>query len=445
MSLRMADKLRRPNLLWLVLRATALILGMLQLMSLRTFAQNETKVKDQITFTKDVAPIFQRACENCHRTGSIAPMPLLTYEDARPYAKGIKQKVLLREMPPWFIDKTVGIQKFKDDPSLTEQEISTIVAWVDGGSIKGNQADMPAPRQFEDADKWHIGKPDLIVSMPIPVTVKPAQADVWGDQFADVPLTEDRYIKAVETKPGEADGMKIVHHMTAVLVNDDGSTGGTLNEYAVGKNGDIYPDGEGKLLKAGSKIDFDMHYHAVGQTITDQSQVGFIFYPKGYVPKHVITTVIPLNDADLDLPAGADNVRSDAYWKIEKPTKLTSYQPHMHNRGKAQCIEAIYPNMVTETISCVSHFDFGWQIVYTYQDDVAPLLPAGTILHMISWHDNSTKNPWNADPTNWVGYGNRTTDDMSKVWLNYYTLTEEEFKAEVQARNAKKTALTAQR
>ncbi|MGD1094398.1 MAG: hypothetical protein ABSB35_20710 [Bryobacteraceae bacterium] len=399
----------------------------------------------QVTFNKDVAPIFQRACQNCHRTDSIAPMSLLTYKDARPWAKSIKQKVAQRDMPPWFIDKNVGIRKFKDDPSLTDKEIATISAWVDAGAPEGNPADLPPARKFEDADAWHIGKPDLIVSMPVAFTVKPENSDWWGNFTTDSGLTEDRYLKAVETKPSPG-GIKVVHHAVTSLVYDDGSSGGgTLNEYAVGKNGDIYPEGSGKLIKAGAKITFNMHYHAIGKPIVDQTQVAFVFYPKGYVPKHVMNTVLTPKNDDLDIPAGADNVPSDAYFKLEQPARLTSYMPHLHNRGKAQCLEAIYPNMTTQTINCVSRYNFGWQIVYNYAEDVAPLFPAGTIMHTISWHDNSSKNPWNPDPRNWVGFGNRTSDDMARAWLNWYYMSDEEFKAEVAARNASKAVLTSQR
>jgi len=282
--------------------------------------------------------------------------------------------------------------------------------------------------------------------MPVAFTVKPQNSDWWGDFTADSGLTEDRYVKAVETKPSMGDGKKVVHHAVTSLINDDGvSEGGTLNEYAVGKNGDIYPDGSGKLMKAGAQIRFNMHYHAIGKPVTDQTQVAFVFYPKGYVPKHVISTVLSPNNDDLDIPAGADNVRSDAYFKLDKPSRLISYMPHMHNRGKAQCLEAIYPNMTVEQISCISRYNFGWQIVYNYADDVTPLLPAGTIMHTTNWHDNSTKNPWNPDPRNWVGFGNRTSDDMSRAWLNFYTLTEDEFKAEVAARNSKKSGATSGR
>ncbi len=400
----------------------------------------------QVTFNKDVAPIFQRACQNCHRADSIAPMSLLTYKDARPWAKSIRQKVSRREMPPWFIDKNIGIRSFKDDPSLTDKEIATVSAWVDAGAPEGLAADVPPARTFESADEWHIGKPDMIVSMPVAFTVKPENSDWWGNFTVDAGLTEDRYLKAVETKPSSGGGLKVVHHAVTSLVYDDGTPGGgTLNEYAVGKNGDVYAEGSGKLIKAGAKINFNMHYHAVGTPITDRSQVAFVFYPKGYVPKHVMNTMLtPMND-DLDIPAGADNVRSDAYFKLEKPSRLTSYMPHMHNRGKAQCLEAIYPNMITETLSCVNRYNFGWQIVYNYADDVAPLLPAGTIMHTISWHDNSAKNPWNPDSRNWVGFGNRTSDDMSRSWLNYYYMSDDEFKKEVSARKAAKAVLSSQR
>ena len=342
-------------------------------------------------------------------------------------------------MPPWHVDRTVGIRQFKDDPSLTDQQIATIARWVDAGAPRGNPADLPPPRQFDDADRWHIGKPDLIVAMPRTFTVKPEAADWWGIFTADSGLTEDRYIKAVEAKPSPA-ARRVVHHAVETLTYEDGSSGGgTLVEYAVGKNGDIFPEDSGKLMKAGAKIRFNMHYHAVGEPVTDRTEVGIVFYPRGHVPKHVITTILSPNQDDLDIPAGADNVRSDGYFKMEKPSRLVGFMPHMHNRGKRQCLEAIYPDMRVEQLNCVN-YDFNWQIVYNYADEVAPLLPAGTIIHVISWHDNSAANKYNPDPRNWVGFGNRTTDDMSRHWLTFYSMTDEEFKAEVAERNAKRSS-----
>ena len=323
--------------------------------------------------------------------------------------------------------------------------MATINAWVDAGTPRGNPADMPPPRQFEDTDRWHIGKPDLIVSMPKDVKIAAAGPDWWANFIADSGLTEDRYIKAVEAKPGPGAAARVVHHEVASLLgpDDQPTGGGTLVEYAVGKNGDIYTEGSGKLMKAGSKVRFNMHYHSVGEEITDRSQVGFVFYPKGYVPKHVINTVLAPNQDDLDIPAGADNVRSDAYFKMERPARLIGFMPHMHNRGKRQCIEAIYPNMVVEQFNCVD-YDFQWQIVYNYADEVAPLLPAGTIVHTISWHDNSAGNRNNPDPRNWVGFGNRTTDDMARNWLTFYYMSDEELKAEQAERAAKKANATTQ-
>ncbi len=388
-----------------------------------------------VTFTRDVAPILQKSCQGCHRPGSIGPMSLLTYEDARPWARSIKDRVSRRQMPPWHVDRTIGIRHFKDDPSLSDEQVQTIVAWVDAGAPKGNPDDMPPARMFDDTDRWHIGKPDLIVSMPTAFTVKPEQADWWGNFYADAGLTEDRYIKAVEAKPSPG-AARVVHHAVQTLVYDEGSDpGGVLVEYAVGKNGDVFPDGAGKLMKAGAKVRFNMHYHAIGQPVTDRTSVGIVFYPKGYVPKHVIRTILSPNQDDLDIPAGASDVRSDAYYKMERPARLIGFMPHMHNRGKKQCLEAIYPDMHVEQLNCVN-YDFNWQIVYNYADDVAPLLPAGTIMHVISWHDNSVANKYNPDPRNWVGFGNRTTDDMSRHWLTFYYMSEDEFKAEVAERNA---------
>ena len=407
-------------------------------------ARAQQTTASDVTFAKDVVPILQRSCQHCHRPGSIAPMALISYEDVRPWARAIRLRVSLRQMPPWHLDKTVGIQKFKDDVSLSDADIATVVSWIDGGIARGNPADMPPPLQFKDWEWWNIGKPDLIVTLPKDVTVQPQGPDWWTDIQADAGLTEDRYIKAVEVKPGPASGIRVVHHAVASLVAPDGSpTGGTLVEYAVGKNGDIYPDGSARLMKAGSKINFNMHYHSVGETITDRTRIGIVFYPKGVVPKHVMTTILSPNEDDLDIPAGADNVRSDAYYKIERNARLVGFMPHMHNRGKRQCIEAIYPNMTVEQFNCVN-YDFQWQIVYNYADDVAPLLPAGTLIHVTSWHDNSAANRNNPDPRNWVGFGHRTTDDMARHWLTYYNMNDEEFRAEVAERNALRQAAVQQ-
>lgn len=398
--------------------------------------------REAVTFARDVAPILQRSCQGCHHPGAIAPMSLLSYEDVRPWARAIKRRVSNREMPPWYIDRTVGVQRFKDDPSLTDAEIATMVTWVDGGTPKGNPADMPAPRQFPDeGDRWHIGTPDLVVSMAVPHVLPAEGADWWGYYMADLPLTEDRYIKAIEVKPGNA---KVVHHGNAweVMDGEPEYAGTPLEQYSVGKYGDIYPEGSGKLLKAGGRLSFHMHYHAIGEEVADRTSVGFVFYPKGYVPKHVLLSTAFASSSDLDIPAGADDVRVDSYSKLERPARFLAYGPHMHNRGKKNCVELIYPDMRKETLNCLSHYDFGWQILYAYADDATPLVPAGTILHSITWYDNSPGNRYNPDPKNWVGFGQRSGDEMNMVYVDLNYLSEEEYKTAVDARKAQqKTGL----
>ena len=229
---------------------------------------------------------------------------------------------------------------------------------------------MPKPREFDDADRWHIGKPDLIVTSPKHVV--PAEAaDWWGSYYVDTGLTEDRYIKAIESKPGKT---AVVHHLLTYAVDadatgdsngDDSSAdaGEFLNEFAVGKNGDLFPEGTGRLLKAGSKIKFDFHYHSVGEEITDQSQLGIVLYPKGYVPKHVVySKQLGQPTEPLDIPGGSTYVRSDGYTRFNKAGTITAFQPHMHTRGKRQCIELIYPDNKTEQINCAD-WSFNWHIV----------------------------------------------------------------------------------
>jgi hypothetical protein len=405
-----------------------------------------------VTFTKDVAPILQRSCQNCHRPGSMAPMSLLSYEDVRPWARAIKQRVTAREMPPWFIDRTVGIKRFKNDPSLSDEEIATIATWVDGGAPRGNPADMPPPVQFADDEAWQIGTPDLIVELPVDHVVRAQQSDVWINYTSPTGLTEDRYIKAVETKPGRG-AREVVHHAITHLLQPDETTPTAdafveeesfLNEYAVGKPGDVFPDGAGRLMKAGSKIFFQLHYSAVGREIKDRTRVGFKLYPKGYVPKYVQhSSGMGSSRGGIDIPAGADNVRGDGYFLLKQPTRITSFQPHMHNRGKAMCMEAILPDMSIEPLSCAK-FNFNWHLVYNYADDVTPLLPAGTIIHVTGWHDNSAANKTNPDPRNWVGSGSRTIDEMGFAWVNYYYLSDEDYKKALEERTARRANLSQQ-
>ena len=398
-----------------------------------TAAQENTA---EVTFAKDVAPILQRSCQDCHRTGSIAPMSLLTYEETRPWARSIREKVTSRSMPPWYIDKNIGIQDFKYDYSLSDDEISTISKWVDNGAPRGNPTDMPPARQFRNIAEWKIGEPDWVVEIPEPFVVSAEAPNWWGDLISDSGLTEDRWVKAVETKPS-LEGFPVVHHAVTSMEDPDSEEGdyNFLNEYALGKNGDIFPDGTGRLIKAGAKIKFNMHYAAIGVETTDRTRVGIQFYPKGVVPERKLISAHVGDDEDLDIPAGESNVRHDGFYRLKENAHITAFQAHLHNLGKRQCLGAILPDDTKQILSCAD-WDFGWHIVYNYEDTVAPLLPKGTLLHVTSWHDNSEANRWNDDPTNWAGFGQRSSDEMSFSWVSWYELNDEAFEQEVADRQA---------
>jgi hypothetical protein len=412
------------------------------------FAQSTS---GEVTFTKDIAPLLQRTCQNCHRPGNIGPMSLLTYQDARPWAKSIKQQVVQRNMPPWYIDKAVGIHSFKDDPSLSDAEIAMISKWADNGAPMGDPALMPAPRKFEDEDRWHIGKPDTVVTLKKEVLVKANGPDYWADlPMEDLGLKSNRYIKAVEVKPLK--GAKVVHHAVAQtrLADEQGNEEqGLLEEYAVGKFGDIFPEGTGRLIKAGTEAVMNVHLHANGQDTPVQLAVGIKYYPEGYTPTHLEQVAHVGDNEDLDIPPNSKNVRADGYTVLLKPARLTAFQPHLHNRGQAQCLELIYPptqsggRAPAETVSCVDRYHFNWHIVYHYSEEVQPIVPAGTILHVTSWYDNTAGNKYNPDPTNPIAFGQRSVDDMSFAWLSWYYLSDDEYRQMLTERQKKPNKITA--
>ena len=395
--------------------------------------------QDQVTFTKDVAPILERSCQNCHRPGSIGPMSLLTYQDARPWARAIKQQVAQRNMPPWYIDRTVGIQDFKNDISLSDDEIAKIVKWADQGSPMGNPADMPPAKSFDDSSRWHIGTPDVVVQLKHDVVVKANQADQWLDiEMQDLGLKTNRYIQAMEIKPLK--GVKVLHHVESSLLDPDDTSEAArqhLEEYAVGKYGDVFPEDTGMLLKPGAKILANVHLHADGEDTPMDIAIALKLYPEGQVPKHVAHAQQLGSSNDQDIRPNQKNIRVDGYTILPKAAVITAFQPHMHTRGQAQCLELIYPQRATgdrpiagrkETVSCVDRFKFDWHVVYEYADDAAPVVPAGTILHVISLYDNTSAHNGNPDPTNWTGYGNRTVDEMGFSWINWYYITDDEYK-----------------
>jgi hypothetical protein len=296
------------------------------------------------TFSKDIAPIFQKSCQSCHHPGSIAPMSLLTYQDARPWARSIKAKVVTRVMPPWHIDRNVGIQKFKNDPSLSDAEIAMISSWVDRGAPEGNAADMPAPLTFSNDEQWQF-KPDIVVTMTKPYVLPGNVGDQYYDVDVDPHFKEDMYISAIQTRPTL--GYKVVHHFDTNLVEDPQADpiGLFLSEYAVGKGADVYPTDTGRLVKAGSLIHFQIHMHSDTVATPVSVALGLKLYPKGVVPKYVaFTQHMGNNSTALDIEPGQIS-RADGYFRLPKPAVLTAFQPHFHTLGRAMCVEAVFPDV----------------------------------------------------------------------------------------------------
>ena len=415
--------------------------------SARTSQQSAISNQQSPTFAKDVAPILQAKCQTCHHQGTSAPMSLVTYEEARPWARSIQQRVANRDMPPWHLDKTVGIRHYKNDRSLNDDQIATIVRWVDAGAPQGNPADMPTPLTFAADANWFIGEPDLKVTTPNDFMMYAKGPDWWIDQFADVTLDEARWIKAMEIKPSNP---KIVHHVVVYVIEPDApegtpETGVQLHEYAVGKYGDIFGDNTGRLLKKGTRLRYDMHYFAIGSEQHNKTTIAFKFYPKGVVPKYQVRSQALRNipNDELEVPPNTV-IRTDGYFRLPKNARLDAFQPHMHMRGRGMTLEAINPvNNTTQILSSVDHFDFNWHINYVYADEEAPLLPAGTVLHMIGIHDNTSANRRNPDPNMWVGFGERSVDDMLQVWVNIVYLDDADFERLVEERKTTKPVSTA--
>jgi hypothetical protein len=419
-------------------------------------AQN-TSATDQVTYTRDIAPILQRTCQRCHRPDSIAPMSLMTYEEVRPWARSIKTRTGLGPragvMPPWYMEKNIGIQKYKEDPSLSSEEIARIAKWVDSGAPRGNPSDMPPPRVFTGGGvEWQIGKPDLIVDSPS-VELKANAPDWWGP-VGEVPtgLTEDRYVSAVEYKeiadfegtPGRqtVGGRFIFHHLTArAAVGDEPADGSqTFPTHEVGRNPDIFdPDG-GRLLRGGSKLVFSSaHLHSNGRDTKSYVQIGFKFHPKGYTPRKNVVRRLGLfgNSMNLDIRPMEANQQFQAFTVLADNAKIIAFEPHMHAAGVRMCMDAIWgAGVAFETLSCVG-YDHSWVRIYTFADEAAPLLPKGTILRITGTFDNTPSNKNVADPRNWSGLGHRSIDNMMNSLGEVQLLTDEEFEQEMAERRQK--------
>jgi hypothetical protein len=385
------------------------------------------------TFTKDVAPIFQQHCQQCHRPGEVGPMPLLTYSQARPWAKSIRSAVLSKKMPPWFADSRYG--HFSNDLSLAQKDIDTLVAWVDSGSPEGQASDLPKPAAFEEG--WSIGKPDLVLEMPKPLAV-PATGTL-DIIYLVVPadFNEDRWVQAAEVRPGNR---KLVHHINALLRTPDQKTMRNLAPgeprstpfnpkftpppdgsqpdseffvgYVPGFYGKRWPEGQAKFVPKGSDFIFQIHYATNGTAGTDQSKIGLIFSKEP--PKQRVISAVAKNWTFVIPPGEARHeVRSMVVFASD--VTLVSLQPHMHYRGHDYEYKAVYPTGETEVLLRVPNYDFNWQI--TYFLDKPKLMPRGTRIECTAHYDNSVNNPANPDPKATVTYGEQSWDEMMSGWI----------------------------
>jgi len=407
---------------------------------------------ESVTFAMHVAPILQRSCQNCHRPDGVAPMSLVTYEEVRPWARAIKTRTSIGPkagvMPPWYIEKKIGIQGYKNDPSLSANEIALIGKWVDSGAPRGNDADMPKAREFQDANVWTIGTPDLIVKMA-DVTVKADAPDWWGEiPSAPTGLTEDRYVAALEIKEvndvpskNEAGGRATVggrfvfHHM--IWSTDKGGGEGVNTPWPVhevGRNSDTFDPRAGRLLRAGSSVVTDsVHMHSNGRDTKAHLEIGFKFHPVGYQPSLKPSQSRSLgNGVDISIRPMEASQQLHAYTVLQENTKITSFEPHLHAPGARMCLEAIWGYNI-QTLTCAG-YDHNWVRGYEYTDDSAPLLPKGTILHIIGFMDNSPSNKNVPDPRNWQGSGNRSVANMFIDLGQGVALSDAEFQQEMAKR-----------
>ena len=426
----------------------------------------------EVTFSRDVAPIFYEHCAGCHRPNDIAPFSVLEYGDVSPWANSIREKVSAREMPPWHADPRYG--DFANDARLSQREIETISSWVAQGAKEGNPDDLPElPREVTG---WKIGKPDLVLAMSEEYTVPAHSPDSYVYVTFPTRFKEDKWVQAVEIRPGNT---RIVHHVIAHVLTpealsggakslggefpqaeaepsifykqgslarvkmdapviddganaanggslfkqrsgDDGAAGYSLllGSYAPGKGPDVYPAGTAKKIPAGSTVVLQIHYssfHGGMETAQkDRTSVGIIF-AKDPPAKRVVTFTVP--NHFFKIPPGAANHKVTAAYTFDRDVQLIDYMPHMHLRGKDMKYEVIYPDGRRETLLWVPKFHFNWQTVYRLKVPIT--IPRGTRMIVTAHFDNSAKNRYNPDPTKAVRWGDPTYDEMMIGWLDY--------------------------
>ena len=384
-----------------------------------------------VTFNKEVLPVLQKNCQECHRPGEVAPMSLLTYSEARPWAKAMKQAVLTQKMPPWFADPQYG--HFANDRRLSQEEINILTAWADNGAVEGDAKDKPAPKQFTSG--WRI-KPDMVIEMPedfqLPATgtINYQYIRVKGD------IKQDLWVKAAEMRPGNP---KVVHHAKLWVIppgstwmkdampgkayegketgrNDQADGNDIIGKFNPGLGAQTFDiDGSAKMIPKGSDFVFEVHYTAAGQPTTDRSRVGLVLMPDKPSVRYYLSPGTPAA-LNLSIPPGESNVEVVAESVVNTDAKLTYIQPHMHLRAKDYELRLIYPTGETQVVF-KGKWDFDWQMGYDLKEPI--VLPKGTRLLTIVHYDNSPNNKWNPDATKEVHWGPQNWDEMQSSFLGF--------------------------
>lgn len=369
----------------------------------------------KVTFAKQVSRILQNKCQNCHHAGTAAPFSLLTYDDAVNWVAMIKEVVLERRMPPWHADPRYG--HFANNRRLTDEELKTIVSWIDQGTPLGDESELPADKEF--ADGWTIGKPDVIFELPEEVTIQ--ATGVVPYQYFKTPtnFTEDVYIQAAEARPGNR---AVTHHIIGFykVPGEGGEFGALERGWIVGTApGDmplVLPPRVALRIPAGADILWQMHYTPTGKEEKDRSQIGLVFYNQEEPPTHFVHKK-GIANGNFSIPPGAWNHRVDSEHTFRKDALILSFLPHMHLRGKSFEFQAIYPDGSAEILLSVPRYDFNWQSTYRLAEPHP--MPAGSKLHCVAHFDNSKDNPAEIDTSRTVRWGDQTFDEMMIGYTNF--------------------------
>jgi peroxiredoxin len=378
----------------------------------------EPKNEGAITYTKHIAPILQKNCQECHRPGHIGPMSLVDYKHVLAWSDTIKEVVADRRMPPWYANPKHG--KFRNDRRLSDEDRKTLLAWLANGTPKGDDRDLPPPVKYPEG--WVIGEPDVVIKMPKPFDVPEKGIVPYQYIMVDPGFKEDKWVVRAEAKPGAA---AVVHHIVVFVIppgefyNPD-NPGQTLCGMAPGEMPLKLRDGLGKKIPARSRLLLQIHYTPNGKAQRDQSSIGLIFAKEP--PKHQVLTKPIYNlsfiTRKIRIPAGADNFKMEADFVLDRDSHVLAFMPHMHLRGKSFRYEAIYPDGKTEVLLDVPRYNFNWQSAYALTEPKA--MPKGTRIHCTAYFDNSSKNPHNPDPTQDVYWGDQTWQEMLVGWMDYY-------------------------